>query len=69
VSKGDFERVFKLRAAKVILSPSKGDFCLYRKVQTERSLILKTKKQIGGLTAQDEAAEATKSPSKPVSTQ
>ena len=33
LSKGDFERVFRPRAAKVILSPSKADFCLCRKVR------------------------------------
>jgi geranylgeranyl reductase family protein len=34
VSKGGFEQL-ELRAAKVILSPSKGDFCLYQKVVLE----------------------------------
>jgi hypothetical protein len=38
-------------------------------VTTERSLILKTKTQIGVLAAQGEALEAVKLPSKPVSTQ
>ena len=38
-------------------------------LQAERSLILKLKRQIGVLAAQDEAVKATKPPSKPVSTQ
>ena len=38
-------------------------------IYTERSLILKTKRQIGALAAQGEAVETRKSPSEPVSTQ
>jgi hypothetical protein len=45
-----------------------GDFslgCLF----AERSLILRTKRQIGVLAAQDEVVEAIRSLSRPVSTQ
>jgi hypothetical protein len=36
-AQGDFEPVFKLRAAKVTLRRAQDDFCLYRKVPSNPS--------------------------------
>jgi hypothetical protein len=59
------------------IAPASGDNRLAQEPEhtgdqqehAERSLILKTKTQIGVLAAQGEALEAVKLPSKPVSTQ